>query len=105
MNRLELQKDMFTALTCDMTKYNSTADIVINTSFEHITEEQYDAWKSKLPSGQLIVLQSNNYDIPEHVRIAQSLDEFTSQAKLDVLFKGELDLPLYKRYMIIGTVS
>jgi hypothetical protein len=52
---------------------------------------------------QLLVLQSNNYDIPEHVRIAQSLEEFKTQAKLSrIVYSGELDLPLYKRFMIIG---
>jgi hypothetical protein len=51
----------------------------------------------------LIVLQSNNYQIPEHIRIAQDLEEFKSQSQLEkICYAGELDLPLYKRFMIIG---
>jgi hypothetical protein len=49
-----------------------------------------------------LVLQSNNYDIPEHVRTAKSLDEFKAQCGIDVIWAGELELPLYKRWMIIG---
>jgi hypothetical protein len=50
----------------------------------------------------LLVLQSNNYNIPEHVRIANDLDEFKTQSKINVVWAGELELPLYKRFMIIG---
>jgi hypothetical protein len=48
------------------------------------------------------VLQSNNYDIPEHIRTAKDLEEFKTQCGVDVLWAGELELPLYTRYMIIG---
>jgi hypothetical protein len=77
-------------------------DIVINTSCEHITQEQYTTWLDKRTRDQLLVLQSNNYDIPEHVRTANSLDEFKEQSHIDVMWAGELELPLYTRWMIIG---
>ena len=106
MNRIEYHQNKFSAVTSDMTKYQSNTDIIVNTSFEHITEEQYDAWKSKLPSGQLVVLQSNNYDIPEHIRTAQSLEDFVQQTGLsNILFKGQLELPLYTRFMIIASIA
>jgi hypothetical protein len=50
-----------------------------------------------------LVLQSNNYDIPEHVRTASSLEEFKKQCNINVIWEGELQLPLYKRFMVIGT--
>ena len=75
---------------------------VINTSCEHISQIQYNLWLGGLPKNSLIVLQSNNYDIPEHVRLANSLDEFKEQSQLNVLWAGELKLPLYTRFMIIG---
>lgn len=103
MNRIEYNQGRFRAETGDMCNRFPVTNIVINTSFEHITQEQYDKWLSNMFDDQLIVLQSNNYNIPEHVRTCESLDEFISQAKLSkVLFKGELDLPKYKRFMIIG---
>jgi hypothetical protein len=55
-----------------------------------------------MPQNSLFVLQSNNYDIPEHIRIANNLEEFKTQCDLNVLWAGELKLPLYTRWMIIG---
>jgi len=81
----------------------SDADIVVNTSFEHISQDQYNLWLARLPHNSIIVLQSNNYNIPEHIRIAQDLEEFKKQAELEtVMYEGELELPLYKRFMLIG---
>jgi hypothetical protein len=103
MNQMETEAGKFKAITSDMCKFESTADIIINTSFEHITQEQYDIWFEKIPKDSVVVLQSNNYNIPEHVRIADNLKEFQQQSKLKtILYIGELDLPMYKRYMIIG---
>ena len=103
MNQMEVEAGKFRAIVGDMCDIRSDADIVINTSFEHITQEQYDLWLSGLRQDSLIVLQSNNYKIPEHVRIAKDLEEFKQQADLEnILYAGELDLPLYKRFMIIG---
>lgn len=102
INKLEEMSGKFTAITADMCSTASTADVIINTSCEHITQEQYDRWLALQPKDSLLVLQSNNYDIPEHVRLAQSLDEFKQQSNLDVIWAGELALPLYTRYMIIG---
>ena len=103
MNQLELEAGKFHAVTADMCAIRSDADVVINTSCEHITQDQYDIWLSGMPHNTLFVLQSNNYNIPEHVRIAQDLEEFKSQSGLErILFAGELELPKYKRFMVIG---
>ena len=102
MNKKEEMAGRFRAVTADMCAIRSDADVVINTSCEHITQEQYDLWLSGMPYNTLLVLQSNNYNIPEHVRIANDLDEFKTQSKINVLWAGELELPLYKRFMIIG---
>lgn len=102
MNKIEETIGKFRAVTADMCAIRSDADVVINTSCEHITQDQYDLWLSGMPHNSLIVLQSNNYNIPEHVRIANSLEEFKTQSNLNVLWAGELELPLYKRFMIIG---
>ena len=103
MNQIEMEMGKFRAVTADMCSYIGDADIIINTSFEHINQEQYDQWLAGVRADSLIVLQSNNYQIPEHVRIAQDLEEFKSQSGLEKIFyAGELDLPLYKRFMLIG---
>jgi hypothetical protein len=103
MNRIEFNEGKFRAETGNMCNRFPVSDTVINTSCEHITQEQYDSWLKNMFEDQLLVLQSNNYDIPEHVRIANSLDEFKQQSNLGrILYTGELELPKYKRFMIIG---
>ena len=104
MNKMEEMVGKFRAVTADMCNMRSDADIIINTSCEHITQDQYDMWLTGMPYNSLIVVQSNNYNIPEHVRTASSLEEFKTQSNLNVLWAGQLELPLYTRYMIIGKV-
>lgn len=105
MNKGEEMMGKFRAVTADMCSIRSDADVIINTSCEHITQEQYDIWVSGVPYNSLLVLQSNNYNIPEHVRTADSLESFKLQCGLSrVKWAGELELPLYKRFMVIGYV-
>ena len=102
MNKQEEITGRFRAVTADMCEIRSDADVIINTSCEHITQDQYNLWLSGHPQNSLLVLQSNNYNIPEHVRTVSTLEEFKSQCGIDVIWSGELVLPLYTRYMIIG---
>lgn len=103
MNKGEEIVGKFRAVTSDMCAIRSDADVIINTSCEHITQEQYDLWMSGIPYSSILVLQSNNYNIPEHIRPANSLDDFKTQCgSIKVLWEGELELPLYTRYMLIA---
>lgn len=79
-----------------------TPDTIINTSCEHITD--FAKWYSKIPIGHLMVLQSNNFfEVPEHVNCVNNVDEFKIIAPMTrVLYSGELELPKYKRVMLIG---
>jgi len=102
MNRKEEIEGRFNAVTADMCGCLTEADVVINTSCEHITQKQYIAWIDQVPRASLLILQSNNYNIPEHVRTADSLEAFKDQCKIKVVWAEELELPLYKRFMLIG---
>lgn len=104
MNKQEEIEGKFRAVTADMCDLRSDADIIVNTSCEHITQDQYELWLAGLPHSSLLVLQSNNYNIPEHVRTAIDLEEFKTQCNIDIIWSGELVLPLYTRWMIIGTL-
>jgi hypothetical protein len=77
-------------------------DLLINTSCEHLA--RFDRWLEQLPDGQLVALQSNNYwAIPEHVNSVDSLEKFAAQVQLgETLYSGELVLPKYTRFMLIG---
>lgn len=102
MNKKEEMEGRFRAITADMCTIRSDADIIINTSCEHISQDQYELWLTGHPQNSLLVLQSNNFNIEEHVRIANSLDEFIDQCHINVEWAGELQLPKYKRWMVIG---
>lgn len=103
INRIEFLQNRFYAITKDMLDYDIKSDIIINTSCEHLTQDAYEIWLDNIPYTSLIVLQGNNYMIDEHIRISTDLEEFCRQSKINqVIFSGELDLPLYKRFMIIG---
>lgn len=102
INKIEEMEGRFTAITSNMIEVNTNADIVINTSCEHISQTDYETWLSNMPNDAILVLQSNNYVIPEHIRIANSLEEFIKQSNVEVLWAGVNSLPLYNRYMIIG---
>lgn len=79
-----------------------TPDTIINTSCEHL--DNFDRWYSRIPYGKLVILQSNNYfDVAEHVNCVKSVDELEASAPMTrVIYKGELDLEKYKRFMLIG---
>ena len=104
VNKMHEMRGTFRAVTADMCEYTvEDADIVINTSCEHITQEQYDQWLSNQPADALIILQSNNFfDCEEHIRCANNLEEFAEQSNIEVITKNELEFPLYNRYMLIG---
>ena len=93
----------FSAVTADMCEYTNNADVVINTSCEHVTQEQYEQWLSNQPDDAIFVIQSNNYfDLPEHIRCATDADDFMRMSNIKPLWRGEFETPKYTRYMIIG---
>jgi len=103
MNKRYEIEGKFAAVTADMTEYQYESDIVINTSCEHITQNQYDKWLQNVPDHATVVLQSNNYIIDEHINCSQSLDDFRKKSKLaNIKYKGVLELPKYERYLLIG---
>jgi hypothetical protein len=85
--------------TCPL---DDTPDTIINTSCEHI--ENFEEWYAMIPSGKLVILQSNNFfEVEEHVNCATDLDNFSKMAPMEhVYFEGELELEKYTRYMKIG---
>ena len=106
VNKRQEMEGMFEAVTADMCTYEYTTNpyFVINTSCEHITQEQYMQWLNNIPAGAKIILQSNNYsELEEHVNCSETLDEFVKKSKLNVEVAKELELTKYKRFMIIGT--
>lgn len=92
-----------TLSTQDMYDFQVGEDLIINTSCEHIPDLQ--DWLMFMPEGTLVLLQSNNYyNGNGHISCVNSLEEFNKTAALkNILYSGELEMPMYTRYMIIGS--
>jgi len=94
----------FEAVTADCNSIYSAADLVINTSTEHFSSNQ---WWTNLPEGTRVVLQGNNMNHDDHVSTTCTLDEFCYQYQLrELMFKGEKKFVYpgwqFSRYMLIG---
>ena len=51
----------------------------------------------------LVLLQSTNYNIPEHCNIVHSLDEFIERTKMsELIATKEQGFKVYNRYTIFG---
>lgn len=77
------------------------ADTIINTSCEHLLS---DEWWTNIPSNKLVILQSNNFfDHDDHESPVHDINEFIEKYPMtELMFTGEIDCILYKRFMIIG---
>lgn len=83
------------------------ADLVINTSAEHFKENWYLKYRQKpQETDPLFVIQTNNlHSLAEHVNTIHNLDEMCKKYPMSrVLYKGELPLHGYTRYMLIGRI-
>lgn len=104
INKRQEMQGRFTAVTEDMCNYEYDADIVINTSVEHIISSQYRQWLQNVPDDALIVTQSNNYfELDEHINCHNSLEEFVGSSLIKKIYIADsLKLPKYTRFMLIG---
>ena len=78
------------------------ADLVINTSCEHMTPTR--AWYSRVPRAMPQVLQSNDYfDCPDHVNCMADLEAFKADVPMaELVYQGALERKRYTRFMLIG---
>ena len=109
LNATHARAGKFEARTADMLDLDysgraggARADLVINTSCEHLPA--FDRWYARVPDGQLVVMQSNDYfACREHVNCVADLAAFRAQAPLrETLFAGERRMRRYVRFMLIG---
>lgn len=82
--------------------YKNVPDVIINSSCEHMSLE----WWKKIPSGIMVVLQSNDYERHDHINNVKNLDEMDEKYPTSSLYCGEkyFSYPELKftRFMIIG---
>jgi ribosomal protein L21E len=107
LNATHARTGRFVARTADMLDVDyahDARDIVVNTSCEHLAPADLGRWFARIPRGQLLVLQSNDYfACAEHVNCMQDLAHFRDSLPLQqVLFAGERPMRRYTRFMLIG---
>lgn len=112
LNQRHVATGMFRAVTADMCQLNyekllahdhaDSPNILINTSCEHLTD--FETWYSRIPSGTLQVLQSNDYyDCTDHTNCVPSLQAFAEQVPMSrLVYQGTLAMRKYTRFMLIG---
>jgi SAM-dependent methyltransferase len=105
LNATHAAAGRFEARTADMRELDYAAErfaLVVNTSCEHVVD--FDRWYARVPGGQLVVLQTNDYvACAEHVNCVPSLAAFGAQAPMrEVLYEGARPMRRYTRFMRIG---
>lgn len=103
MNKNQEMQGKFTARTADMCTDKYSADIVINTSCEHLDKVKLKQWFDNISKGTMYVMQSNNYfGLEEHVNCVNSTEELAESVGAKNYNVEEIVLPKYTRYMISG---
>jgi len=103
MNKNQEMQGRFTARTGNMCTDKYSADIVINTSCEHLTKEDLKQWFDNIPQGTMYVMQSNNYsELEEHINCVNSAGELAESVDAKDYDVEEIKLSKYTRYMISG---
>lgn len=105
LNATHVRAGRFEARTADMRELDHVAegaDLLVNTSCEHV--EGFGRWYARVPDGQQLVLQSNDYvACAEHVNCVPDLAAFAAEAPMrERLFAGERVMRRYTRFMLIG---
>jgi hypothetical protein len=110
MNATHVRAGRFAAVTADMLQVDyergigdaGRADLVINTSCEHLGD--FGLWYARIPAAQQLVIQSNDYfACDEHVNCVADLAAFRAQAPMrEVRFAGARRMRHYTRFMLIG---
>jgi hypothetical protein len=83
-------------------KMPTDADTIINTSCDHMGSDR--TWWDSIPSDRLIILQNNDwFENDQHNNSVNDSAEFAKMYPMrELLFSGELNCTLYKRFMLIG---
>jgi len=84
----------------DYISVTESPDTIINTSCEHTNDE----WYKNIPSGKLVILQSNDYWAGDkHINCCFDFDDFSNRYPMkDVLYHGQRAFEKYTRFMKIG---
>jgi len=103
INKRYEMEGRFSAVTADMCEYTKEADVVINTSTEHIKKSNLRIWKENIPQGTLVAAQNNDFfSLEEHINCVNSVKELSDILQLNTFQEYVFTTPKYKRFMVIG---
>ena len=71
---------------------------VINASCEHMMDD----WYYNIPDGTFVVLQSNDFDIPQHTNIVKNIQEMKEKYKMTDIYSCTLQCTVYQRFTLAG---
>ena len=71
---------------------------VINPSCEHMSDE----WYYNLPNGTFVILQSNDFDIPQHTNFIKNIEEMKNKYKMKDIYSCTLQCTVYQRFTLAG---
>ena len=78
---------------------NTKLDVIINTSCEHMNMDWFDS----IDKDTLIVMQTNNStEFEGHINTCSDIEEMAIKYPMHYMYRGELQTPVYTRYMQIG---
>ncbi len=88
----------------DHTESFKDADLIINTSSEHMKDLPILMNNRNFNKSCIFALQSNNmFHIDDHYNCVNSVDELIKKSKLsEILYSGTKTFDNYERYMVIG---
>lgn len=90
----------FTHITKDVNQIDlSRYDAIINTSCEHILDNQ---WFERIRHDTLLFLHSIDYPSWDHVNLCKDLSEMVNKYPMELIYSGTLDLGQYRRFMLVG---
>ena len=86
----------------EITDYTTVMpDLIVNTSCEHISDD----WYKRVPYGKMVAIQTNNLFgmADDHFNCIEKQTDMDNKYPMNkVLFQGELDINVGKRFMKIG---
>ena len=71
---------------------------IINCSCEHMSDE----WYYNVPDGTVMLLQSNDFDIPQHTNIVKNMKDMKEKYKMKYIYSSTLQCTVYKRFTLAG---
>ena len=61
-----------------------------------------DEWYYNLPNGTFVILQSNDFDIPQHTNFIKNIEEMKNKYKMKDIYSCTLQCTVYQRFTLAG---